>query len=230
MSPKFELTAPYSEVFMQYCLKIAPDTKEAEEIYQEGMLKIHSQILKQSAKTFSRRYLYQMAQSIFIDMKRKENRQNILHPQPMNYDHPEENIFNVESLLNKLLEVLTPQQLAAFILVKEMGLSNKETAAVLRTSEGSVKALLSRGKQNLKKISIESLEQRTNGGLEKKHTLYIHNLSQAIINGEALGIAEAYVDFLKIGFSFVEIERKMGGFSFHFRDPDGHLVKIFSVF
>jgi RNA polymerase sigma factor (sigma-70 family) len=230
MSPNFEITAPYSEVFMQYCLKIAPDTKAAEEVYQEGMLKIYKQILKQPAKTFSKRYLYQMAQSILIDMKRKENSQIILHQQPRNSYRPDENIFNVESILNKLLEILTPQQLAAFILVKEMGLSNKETAAVLRTSEGSVKALLSRSKQNLKKISIESLDQKINRSLEKKHTLFIHNLTQAIINGDALGIAEAYVDFLKSGFSFAEVERKMGGFSFNFRDPDGHLVKIFSVF
>jgi RNA polymerase sigma factor (sigma-70 family) len=220
----------YSKIFKPYCLKVASDPYEAEEVFQEGLIKLCKLLKEEPEKYISKRYLYKMAQSVFYDFKRNENLQKNISTASETAARLNDSSVEVHDLLQTLLNRLSPQQLAIFLLIEEMKLTIRETASVLRTSEGAVKALLYRSRQNIKKIKDDVLEGEVPVNLEEPHTFFIEELSKAILKGDPLAICQAYVKVWRSGLSFVEVERKMGGFSFYFRDPDGHLIKIFSVF
>jgi RNA polymerase sigma-70 factor (ECF subfamily) len=171
-----------------------------------------------------------MAQSAFIDYKRREKKHEETNKEPYSANGMDECPFELQALLEKMLNVLTPLQLSVFILIEEMKLTVKEVSAVLRTSEGAIKALLSRSRANTKKMNDEMLEQDQANRTEKVSSKFINDLMQAIKMGDAIGICRAYVDTMRAGYTFLEIERKMGGFSFCFRDPDGHILRIISIF
>ena len=142
----------------KYNVLIVKYASLAEDLTQETFLKAYLKQHQFKGNSEVKTWLYRIAYSTTMNHLRKK------HPIPtlFNFVIPTKNteaIFIEQEELNELFLAISKLKITyqqVIVLNKIQQFSIKETASILRCSEGKVKMLLSRGLKALQKIYVES--------------------------------------------------------------------------
>ncbi|MCM3204591.1 RNA polymerase sigma factor [Paenibacillus illinoisensis] len=158
-----------------YCLSLTGSTWEAEDLVQDTCAKMLASSAMQSCSTKQEMnweaYLIRIARNTWIDVIRKREKLacKLDSLKPFMQECAEEERFEeIESAVQILVNELPPWQRAIYILRDLMGYTTAETAEMLDTSEGAVKAALNRARSALERVrrSLETEGEAASGADE----------------------------------------------------------------
>ncbi|WP_458462172.1 RNA polymerase sigma factor [Paenibacillus sp.] len=152
-----------------YCLSLTRSVPETEDLVQESCLKaLSSSAVQTSGRTGDihwEAYLIRIARNTWIDGMRKQERLRVILDslKPVMPEYTEESPFEeVESAVQLLIDELPPWQRVIYVLRELMGYKAAETAEMLDTTEGAVKAALGRARSAIAEVR-HKLEQADAG-------------------------------------------------------------------
>ncbi|OMF18032.1 hypothetical protein BK131_00315 [Paenibacillus amylolyticus] len=142
-----------------YCLSLTKSVPETEDLVQETCLKVLSSSV---VGTYGMNkdinweaYLIRIARNSWIDILRQRERlaYKLDSLKPLLHEMEEERRFEeLESAVQLLVDKLPPWQRVIYVLRELMGYKAAETAEMLDTTEGAVKAALSRARSAIAEV------------------------------------------------------------------------------
>ena len=161
-----ELFDMYSKRIYNTALNFMQNEQDAEDITQEVFIEIFSSIQKFDRKAGLFTWIYRIAVNKSLEELRKRNTKkrfgkvisifssDFENLNLKDFSHPGVLLENKErtKILYEAIDKLPDKQKSAYILCKIEGLSNAETADILKASVSSVESLLFRANENLRKI------------------------------------------------------------------------------
>ena len=145
-----------------YCLQLTKNVWDADDLFQDTLLKAFSHLNYLYQAVSPKSYLFRMATNSWINTVQKQMR-TLAAGDKMIETIPAQNPtdpLELEEGFQRMGERLTDLQQAAFILTKGFGFTNKEAAEFLSLTEGAVKSLMKRAKDNLNKEGSTSIEAK----------------------------------------------------------------------
>ncbi|WP_289374949.1 RNA polymerase sigma factor [Paenibacillus silvae] len=156
-----------------YCYSLTKSMNEAEDLVQETCLKALSSaaahVVNRTEAFNWEAYLIRIARNTWIDGIRKQEKQRSILDglKPVMSAYVEEEPWEeLESAVRLLIQELSPWQRAIYILREMMGYTAAETASMLSTTEGAVKAALNRARTALSKVKQKLGEAGTDAIFE----------------------------------------------------------------
>ncbi|MEK3706934.1 RNA polymerase sigma factor [Paenibacillus sp. FSL R7-0198] len=163
-----------------YCLSLTKSVPETEDLVQETCLKVLSSRMVGSSgmnKDINwEAYLIRIARNSWIDILRQRERlaYKLDSLKPLLHEIEEEMGFEeLESAVQLLINELPPWQRVIYVLRELMGYKAAETAEMLDTTEGAVKAALSRARSAIAEVR-HRLEQ-SDGELQYEEGTVVDN-------------------------------------------------------
>jgi RNA polymerase sigma factor (sigma-70 family) len=165
----------YGKRVYNTALSVLQKTEDAEEITQDVFVEVFKSANKFKGDSSIATWIYRITINKSLDLLRHRKRkkrsaflvslftnENKPIVQPTDFAHPGILMENAEKahLLFKAIELLPPQQKAAFVLAQVEDLPQKEIATIMKLSPKAVESLIQRAKVNLKKELIKAYPQR----------------------------------------------------------------------
>lgn len=147
-----EFIEPYRTDLWRYCRSLTGCPWDAEDLVQETLLKALSSLGQIWQPLFPKSYLFRIATNTWINQCRRNQRiQFTVFEEELGHaDQAEEqNRFAVYESIEWLVRKLPPKQACTVLLIEVFRFTSKETAEMLGSTEGAVKALLHRARKNL---------------------------------------------------------------------------------
>lgn len=213
-----------------YCRMLTGTPWDADDLYQETLLKA----LKAETKLFQhpspRALLFRIASNAWIDECRKRKADVGL---PDGYEAISVDLdvysYDIKDSLELLVSVVPPFQVVVFLLADVFEYTSREIADMLQTTEGAAKASLHRARKRLTTLALEEDEAEkvstaTRKNMEKQAVL-IQQFLEAFRLQEPRWIADAYRRLTQLG---IHAERYLlsGQIYFTFRDLEGNAFTI----
>lgn len=162
-----ELYDEHEKRVFNIALHYVRNTSDAEEITQDVFIKVFERFVKFSGKAALSTWIHRIAINTSIDFLRKQNAQkrrfvismnDAVLPARSDYIHPGIQLEEKESLLEtmRIINELPNQQKTAVILHKIEGLSQLETAKIMKKSEKSIESLIGRARKTIQEKIIEN--------------------------------------------------------------------------
>lgn len=135
----------------RYCHRLTGSAWDAEDLVQETMQKALARLAELWQPVNTRAYLFRIASNAWIDRRRREVRMEMTN---LDEDveaadaHPDIRVQAHEALA-RMVALLTPLQRAVVLLCDTLDFTGPETAALLGSTEGAVKAALHRARRAL---------------------------------------------------------------------------------
>lgn len=184
-----------------YCLSMTGSTWEAEDLVQDTCVKalassaIRTPGTKQEMNWEA--YMIRIARNTWIDMIRKQERlaSKLDSMKPfMQEVAEEERLEEMESAVQILIDELPPWQRAIYVLRDLMGYTTAETAEMLDTSQGAVKAALNRARSALSHVRRSQqepgAEEVSEAGGDLQDTEQLRHYLMAFRNGDTARLIE----------------------------------------
>ncbi|MCK9479406.1 MAG: sigma-70 family RNA polymerase sigma factor [Firmicutes bacterium] len=160
------LIEKYAPLAFNLSLKLMRNYDDASDAAQEALIKVYSSIKKFKGKSLFSTWVYRITYNTCIDLQRKrknniiyEPDETIKDPKPLPYDEALSN--EKKENIKKAINALPDKYRAAVVLRDIMGSSYDEVAEILRCPVGTVKSRISRGRDMLKEMLSEYMEQIT---------------------------------------------------------------------
>ncbi|TNJ62128.1 RNA polymerase sigma factor [Paenibacillus hemerocallicola] len=215
------LFQPYREAVLRFCQLITGNPWDAEDVFQETLLRTYRASLQNPSMTVNKSFLFRIATNVWIDWCRK----NKLSPNPLAEDEIEyrDEAFDLHEAMECLLTALEPRQAAILLLIDVFGFASGEAAQMFESTEGAVKATLHRARSALKKQAETNRIER----LVERQPMLIGRFLDAFRNDDPLAIREIYMELRRTG---LEIETFPQGqrLCFRFKDPEGNVIVVCS--
>ncbi len=144
----------HEEALKRYCRFLTGSAPEAEDLLQETWVKAWL-AFREKASAWNRTYLRSIAYHAWIDRKRKARHEAESEIQAENEKAEVFDPLRLWSAAERLIRILTPDQRTAYLLMEYMRFTAAETAALMRTTEGGVKASLHRARKKLDTYRFE---------------------------------------------------------------------------
>jgi RNA polymerase sigma-70 factor (ECF subfamily) len=142
--------APLRPDLHRYCTRLAGNVWDGEDLVQDALLRVFGQLGRLDADLVDpRAYLIRTATHLWIDRLRRRERERALPLEEAAALPSPAQAAEVRGAMGTLLQQLAPRERAAVLLKDVFDLSLEETASVLQTSVGAVKAALHRGRGRL---------------------------------------------------------------------------------
>ena len=157
-----DLLIPLRPSLHAYCRRLARDVWEAEDLVQDTLLKAFGTLgsLYQPVAN-PRAYLLRIATHLWIDrLRRRESEAHALAASERPHGEPPVDRVAVGEAGARLMQRLAPRERAAVVLKDVFDLSLEETAEVLETTIGAIKAALHRGRERLRAVDAEPAPAR----------------------------------------------------------------------
>lgn len=225
-----QVIQPYDHHIKNYCRKFATNEWEADDLYQESLIKIYLSLKKQRMDlTISKKYLYTIIRNTWIDSKRKKE---ILSTEAEEFDL--ENIgehfdtHRAREILEVLSDFLNIKQFVVVLLSEVFAFTAAETAELINESESNVYTTLHRTKKHLRRYLNMQLDEVE---IPRKKQTMDHHVFEKFLNGfrqkNPREIYEAYLDMNNMGIHISKAtRRKDKKLCFYIKDPDGNLLMI----
>ncbi|HVN85683.1 MAG TPA: RNA polymerase sigma factor [Candidatus Binatia bacterium] len=139
----------------RYCCRLAGNVWDGEDLVQDTLVRVFSLLGKMDADLANpRAYLVRTATHLWIDRTRRRNRERALLAAesidaPRQFAGDPARGADVHAAAGELMRRLPPRERAAVLLKDVFDLSLEETASMLHTTVGAVKAALHRGRGRL---------------------------------------------------------------------------------
>jgi RNA polymerase sigma-70 factor (ECF subfamily) len=165
---QFKLYERYYGKMMGVCMRYATDRDEADDLVQQGFIKLFNNLKRYEFKGSFDGWIRRMFVNTSIDHIRRKKRNPMLlgedaHLDLFNKDRDQNLIDKQEELDPKIvmeaIQKLTPAYKAVFNLYVIEDYSHKEISEMLGVSLGTSKSNLSKAKQNLRKYLQEAYNQ-----------------------------------------------------------------------
>jgi len=149
------LVEPFRPDLARYCRRLTGDVWDAEDLAQDALLRAFALLGSSHPVANVRAYLLRIATNIWIDAQRRRLVEaGIVGDVALASDGvaapTQEQSAQVRDAGGVIMQRLAPQERAAVVLKDVLDLSLEETASVLGTTAGAVKAALHRGRGRLK--------------------------------------------------------------------------------
>src|SRR5215467_6903397 len=144
--------AQYRSELHRYCRRLTGNVWDGEDLMQDTLVRVFSLLGRNDARLeHPRAYLIRTATNLWIDRMRRAAREQaaLALESPAPAAEPPPSTLEQRDAARRLFQTLHPQERAAILLKDVFDLSLEETAAMLRTSVGAVKAALWRGRGRL---------------------------------------------------------------------------------
>jgi RNA polymerase sigma-70 factor (ECF subfamily) len=145
-----DFLAPFRPELYRYCRRLTGNLWDAEDLVQDSMVRGFSVLSRIHSVDNPRGYLVRIATNLWMDATRR--RTSELRALARERDEPRGGIeatpekFELRDAAARMMQILAPQERAALVLKEVFDLSLDETAKILGTSIGAVKAALHRGR------------------------------------------------------------------------------------
>lgn len=165
---QFKLYERYYGKMMGVCMRYATDRDEADDLVQQGFIKLFNNLKRYEFKGSFDGWIRRMFVNTAIDHIRRKKRNPLLlgedaHMDLFNKEKDQSQFDKVEeldpNLVMEAIQKLTPAYKAVFNLYVIEDYSHKEIAEMLGVSLGTSKSNLSKAKQNLRKYLQEAYNQ-----------------------------------------------------------------------
>jgi RNA polymerase sigma factor (sigma-70 family) len=149
------LIEPYRSDLWKYCRSLTGSPWDAEDLVQETLLKAFASLGQVSQWMKPKSYLFRIATNTWINQRRRANRFTFsVYEDEMRIEESTESTpFNVQEAMETLISYLTPRQAVVVLLVEVFHFTGAETAEMIATTEGAVKAALHRARAKLKLLA-----------------------------------------------------------------------------
>ncbi|MBX9975919.1 RNA polymerase sigma factor [Cytobacillus firmus] len=198
----FEIISDHSTDLWNYCKYITGSPWDGEELYQESIIKAFGLLPQRwSEITDKKHYLFRVATNTWIDLCRKLKREVGLLDEISEPNEDFSSPLLLEEVLISLDSILTPKQLAAFLLLNIFQFSAEEVAGIVQSTPGGVYSSVQRAR---KKISSFDFTQSKSGLYSQEKNVTIQSYLKAFNNGDLDGMLalfsvqaqnEAYLGF-----------------------------------
>ncbi|WP_167577494.1 RNA polymerase sigma factor [Ammoniphilus sp. YIM 78166] len=161
---------PHYEVLKAYCNYLTKNSSDGEDLVQETLFKAFKMYMKNPLILQNRAYLMKIAYNAWLNFCRKKHCP-IHHMMDIERIAQEEEVetYEIEAAIQWLVKNLTPPQRSIFLLMDVMGYSAVETAQLLRSTEGAVKASLHRARKKLSSINQDADEEGASESLTQAY-------------------------------------------------------------
>lgn len=169
-SAQLELYKTFSSKMFGVCLRYAKDYHAAEDLLQEGFVKVFKNIDKFRGEGSFEGWVRRIFINTSIEHYRKQVRMYPIQAnEPSEFDHYEERTMDhlLEEDILKLVQELSPGYRTVFNLYVIEGYSHREIAEMLNISEGTSKSQLARARYILQ-TKVEESSKVNLGNDEKK--------------------------------------------------------------
>jgi len=211
-------TAPLRPALHAYCRRLTGDVFDAEDLVQDTLIRAFGRLGSTHQPVANpRAYLLRIATHAWIDTLRRRGREReLLAAEAREGTVPSEvRPGALHEAGAALLERLAPQERAAVVLKDVFELSLAETAEVLETTVGAVKAALHRGRERLRDPEPERAT-RPKPPAELVDAFVASWRAGDIAGLKALMLEDASVEQVGCGYQWgAEVLGKPGGFLFH---------------
>jgi RNA polymerase sigma factor (sigma-70 family) len=207
----------YQSDITNYCRMLTGTPWDSGDLYQETFTKAFLHQEKINNHPNPKAYLLKIASNTWTDICRKRKKdikfgdEEKYVPSIKDDDH-----IIMDELIYEFASTLPPKQAVVILLVKYFNYSLKETAEIMDSTTGSIKALLHRGRENIAKSNQKETRIKTPKQL-------IDAFQKAIRNGEPRLISKAYKSMVRIGLH-VQFSTRNKYFTIH--DPEGNVLGI----
>ncbi|WP_053376111.1 RNA polymerase sigma factor [Paenibacillus sp. FJAT-27812] len=152
-----ERTQKLQESVLRYCLSLTGSKWDAEDLAQDTWLKgMRAAIHSDTAHTNPEALLLRIAKNTWIDQIRRQNHYERIIKQDMQEESkPDTSTLELEEALLALMRHLSPLQRTVFLLRDALDYSIAETAELLHTTTGAIKAALHRAREALHAVRRE---------------------------------------------------------------------------
>lgn len=142
-------------VVQRYCLSLTKSTWDAEDLAQDTLLKGLNTIYGTQHNN-PEALLLRIAKNTWIDQSRRKNiwTRIVKQEKPKEFSS-NQGTLEIEEALQALIKHLSPLQRTVFLLRDVFGYSNAETAEMLGTTAGAIKAALHRARESLDAVKKE---------------------------------------------------------------------------
>jgi RNA polymerase sigma-70 factor (ECF subfamily) len=148
--------APLRPDLHRYCCRLTGNVWDGEDLVQDVLLRVFGQLGRLDANLENpRAYLMRVATHLWIDRMRRRERERALPIEEAAALPSPAQAAEVRGAMGTLIQHLAPRERAAVLLKDVFDLSLEETASVLQTSVGAVKAALHRGRGRLENADRE---------------------------------------------------------------------------
>lgn len=233
------IIAPYYQDIKKYCISLSATQWEAEDLFQDTLLKLYLALKKQPNREISKRFLYQIAKNAYLDMIRKVKRQNesfvyedLLIDTPANDTYE----LQVREALEVLADFLSIKQFVIVLLMDVLQFTAKETAEMLQETEANIHTSLHRSRKKLQKCASYMREDPSSVDEYKHHAageLMSDSLFETFINAfkakDTSRIYSAYLSLVGQGVQVRKVATPGYTLCFQFTDPDGNVLMICST-
>jgi RNA polymerase sigma-70 factor (ECF subfamily) len=159
--------APLRPDLHRYCCRLTGNLWDGEDLAQDTLVRVFGLLGKIDADLENpRAYLIRTATHLWIDQMRRRSRERSVMagervepapPQPMN--DPSRGT-ELREATGEFFQRLAPRERAAILLKEVFDLSLEETASILKTTVGAVKAALHRGRSRLEETEAGPISRR----------------------------------------------------------------------
>lgn len=156
-----ELVAEHADSVYRLAYRLSGNQHDAEDLTQETFIRVFRSLKNYQPGTF-KGWLHRITTNLFLDMVRHRNKIR-MEALPEDYERvegksvtPEEEYTrsNLDPVLQRALDELSPEYRVAVILCDVVGMSYEEIATTLGVKLGTVRSRIHRGRSQLK-ASVE---------------------------------------------------------------------------
>ncbi|MEE9606535.1 MAG: RNA polymerase sigma factor, partial [Myxococcota bacterium] len=158
-----DLVAPSRPALHRYCRRLTRDVWDAEDLAQDTLLRAFGALARLHDPVRNpRAYLLRTATNVWIDKLRRRDVEvaALAESEPPAPEPAADTAGALRDAGATLLQRLAPRERAAVVLKDVFDLSLEESAEVLETTVGAVKAALHRGRARLREPEDESASRR----------------------------------------------------------------------
>jgi RNA polymerase sigma factor (sigma-70 family) len=237
---------PYRYDLKRYCLKKAGTEWDAEDLFQETLIKVYKAFQQSKIKEMNKTYVFRIASNTWIDLCRKKKMKlDTLEEENLPHQYSLSNEFVVREALESLSHQLPARQVVIVLLMDVFQFTAKETAEMIATTEGAVHTTLHRARKKLQTLAPNIMgENISSHGFKKPldkvgsksssisysdgHTN--NQLFESFVEGfkrrSPEAIISAYLALSDHGVEIESIKRSGTTLYFYLKDPDGNILMI----
>jgi RNA polymerase sigma factor (sigma-70 family) len=144
----------YRSELLKYCCTITGSRWDGEDLFQETVIKALNRQSKSDIRQIPKSYLFRIASNAWIDRCRKQRIDMDLYTDVNDLSGESTiDLEDVKEAIDILIKQLSEKQQIVFLLMEVFQYTASEVAEKIATTEGAVKALLSRARKKLRKIA-----------------------------------------------------------------------------
>lgn len=183
-----ETTRQLQTTVYRYCLSITGSNWDAEDLVQDTWVKAWS-MLKENNHANPEALMMRIAKNTWIDRTRRNKVFTRIIQQEAPLAWTDNSWVELETAFQSLVNHLSPLQRTVFLLRDVMGYSIEETATMLKTSAGAIKAALHRARHSLEAVRIDLNSGELASPEDEGMKAYVRALASAYQSGDIAALA-----------------------------------------